>query len=72
MTYQALFERAADGTFWGTVPELDGAFGSGDSLEEARVSLEEAARLWVEEARLDGSPVPPPSTVAVLSITVAT
>ena len=71
MTYQALFERASDGTIWGRVPELDGAFGSGDSLEEARASLEEAARLWIEEARRDGAPVPPPSTLAVLSITVA-
>ena len=68
MTYQAIFERADDGTIWAYVPELPGALGSGDSIEEARESIAEAARLWLEEERADGEPVPKPTIIGTLSM----
>jgi predicted RNase H-like HicB family nuclease len=48
MNYQAIYERAEDGTIWGRTPEFPGAFGAGDTLEEARASLREGIRLWIE------------------------
>lgn len=71
VTYQAIFERADDGTIWGRIPELEGAFGSGETIDAARASLEAAARLWIEEAHRDGTPIPAPSTVAIAAITVS-
>ena len=68
MTYQAIFERADDGTIWAYVPELPGAAGSGDTVEEARESIAEAARLWLEEARADGESVPKPTIIGALTI----
>jgi predicted RNase H-like HicB family nuclease len=62
MTYQAVYERAADGTYWGYVPELPGAFGAGDTLEKAKTSLRDGIRLWLESARDGGIDIPLPSS----------
>jgi predicted RNase H-like HicB family nuclease len=48
MTYHGIYERAEDGTIWGRTPEFSGAFGAGDTLDEARASLREGIRLWIE------------------------
>ena len=48
MTYHGIYERGVDGTIWGRTPEFSGAFGAGDTLEEARASLREGIRLWIE------------------------
>jgi predicted RNase H-like HicB family nuclease len=48
MTYHGIYERAEGGTIWGRTPEFSGAFGAGDTLEEARASLREGIRLWLE------------------------
>jgi predicted RNase H-like HicB family nuclease len=37
--------RQEDGSFWATVEEYPGVLGTGDDLEELRVSLEEGIRL---------------------------
>ncbi|MBV8688866.1 MAG: type II toxin-antitoxin system HicB family antitoxin [Candidatus Eremiobacteraeota bacterium] len=71
MTYQAIFERADDGTIWGYVPELTGAAGSGDSVEEALASITEAVALWLKEARADGETIPKPTTIGTRAIEVA-
>ena len=68
MIYQAVFGKATDGSIWGYVPELPGATGSGDTLEAARVSLVEGVRLWIEDARTSGDPIPEPSTIAMIPI----
>ena len=70
MTYQAIFERADDGTIWGYVPELPCVTGSGNSLEEARASTAEAARLWLEEARAEGETIPDATTIGAFTIEV--
>lgn len=69
-TYQAIYERSSDGTFWGCVPDLPGTAGAGETLDEAKASLREAVRLWVETARERGIPIPPPTTVATDTIDV--
>jgi predicted RNase H-like HicB family nuclease len=48
MTYHGVYDRAEDGTIWGRTPEFPGAFGAGDTLREARESLREGIRLWIE------------------------
>jgi len=48
MAYHGIYERASDGSVWGRTPEFDGAFGAGDTLEEARASLRKGIREWIE------------------------
>jgi predicted RNase H-like HicB family nuclease len=70
VTYQGVFELAADGTIWGYVPELPGATGSGDSMETATESLREAIAIWIADAILDGEELPRPTTIAAAPIVV--
>jgi predicted RNase H-like HicB family nuclease len=71
VTYQAIFERAGDGTIWGHCPDVPGAAGAGDSLDEARESLRAGVKLWLEQAKEDGAELPPASnTVAIEQITI--
>lgn len=39
--------RLEDGSFWATIDELPGVFGTGDTLEELRESLEEGISLYL-------------------------
>jgi len=71
LTYQAIFERAEDGTMWGYSPEIPGAAGAGETLSDARESLKAGIELWIQEARETGKAIPSPSaTIAIESITV--
>ncbi|MHB8141475.1 MAG: type II toxin-antitoxin system HicB family antitoxin [Vulcanimicrobiaceae bacterium] len=70
MRYQAIYERANDGTIWGYVPDLPGATGAGDSLDDAKASLLEGVRLWIEVTKERGEAIPKPSTIATDTIEV--
>ena len=70
MTYQAIYERAQDGTIWGYTPDLPGAFGAGDTLDEAKSSLREGLRLWIEVAREKGMELPSSSAIASSAIAI--
>ena len=50
--FTAIIEAAAEGGFWAVCPEVPGANGQGESVEEARASLRDAIRLILED-RLD-------------------
>ena len=41
----AIIEEAAEGGYWAVCPEVPGANGQGESVEEAKHSLSEAIRL---------------------------
>lgn len=71
MTYQAVFERATDGTIWAYVPELPGVAGAGDTVDAARESVAEGLRIWLEDARADGEQIPEPATIGVFAIDAA-
>ena len=71
MKYQAIYERAEDGSIWGYCPDLPGTSGAGDTLEQAKASLTEGVRLWVETMREKGETIPPPATIATDLIEVA-
>lgn len=57
-----------EGSYWAEVLELPGCFASGDSFDELLESLHEAISLYLE----DVGPVPPPSSIEVAEMTVAT
>ena len=54
MICHAVFDRAEDGSIWGYTPDVPGAYGAGDTLDEAKASLREGIRLWFEVARERG------------------
>ncbi len=70
MTYQAIYDRAEDGSIWGYAPDVPGAFGAGDTLEEAKASLREGIRLWIELAREKGEEIPASSPIASSAIAI--
>lgn len=49
-----------DAIFVAEVPELPGCMAHGATKAEAVLHVEEAIALWLESAREDGVPVPPP------------
>ena len=71
MTYHAVYDRAEDGSVWGYTPDVPGAYGAGDTLDEAKASLREGIRLWFEVARETGE-LPPPGSYPVEFIEATT
>lgn len=43
--FTAFIEPAPEGGFWATCPEIQGANGQGETVEEAKLSLKEAIKL---------------------------
>jgi predicted RNase H-like HicB family nuclease len=70
MKYLVLFERAADGGIWGFAPELPGATGMGDTMEEAQASVLAGITAWIEDARQRGEAIPEPTVFATEMIDV--
>ena len=70
MEYLVVFEKAADGTIWARVPDLEGCYSSGDTIEHARENVKEAISLYLEDIREEGKPLPPPSHLKAELITV--
>lgn len=62
MRYPVIIEDGSKDTAYGViVPDLPGCFSAGDTLEEALLNAEEAARLWIDAALDSGSTIPRPS-----------
>ena len=70
MTYQAVFERADDGSVFAYVPDLPGCTSWGATVDEARENVRSAITLWISVAKERGTPLPPPSTIATAAIEV--
>ena len=51
--FTAIIEPAQEGGFWAVCPEVPGANGQGESVEEAKASLTEAIRLIFEDRLAD-------------------
>ena len=66
MNYLVIFEKATDGTVWAEVPDLQGCFSSGDTIEEAKKNVAEAIALHLEGLKEEGKIIPPPSARAEL------
>jgi predicted RNase H-like HicB family nuclease len=63
MKYTVIFERAPDN--WAAyVPDLPGCVSTASTLADARRLIAEAIEFHIEGLRMDGEPVPEPTTVA--------
>jgi predicted RNase H-like HicB family nuclease len=47
--FTAIIEEAPEGGYWAICPEVPGANGQGDTIEDAKVSLREAIQLVLED-----------------------
>lgn len=51
--FTAIIEPAPEGGYWAICPEIPGANGQGETIEEAKNSLKEAIELILEDRRED-------------------
>ena len=51
--FTAIIEAAPEGGFWAICPEVPGANGQGETIEEAKVSLRQAIELILEDRKTD-------------------
>jgi predicted RNase H-like HicB family nuclease len=51
--FTALIEPAPEGGFWAICPEIHGANGQGETIEEAKLSLREAIKLILDDQLQD-------------------
>ena len=51
--FTAIIEAAPEGGFWAICPEVPGANGQGETIEEAKTSLRQAIELIFEDRRAD-------------------
>lgn len=51
--FTAIIEEAPEGGYWAICPEIPGANGQGETIEEAKNSLKEAIKLILEDRRED-------------------
>jgi len=51
--FTAIIEAAPEGGFWAICPEVPGANGQGDTIEETKNSLRQAIELILEDRKAD-------------------
>ena len=51
--FTAIIEETPEGGYWAICPEIPGANGQGETIEEAKNSLKEAIELILEDRRED-------------------
>lgn len=51
--FTAIIEPAPEGGYWAICPEVPGANGQGETIEEAKNNLKEAIELILEDRRQD-------------------
>jgi len=51
--FTAIIEEAPEGGYWAMCPEIPGANGQGETVEEAKNSLKKAIELILEDRRED-------------------
>ena len=51
--FTAIIEPAPEGGFWAICPEVPGANGQGETIEEAKNSLRQAIELILEDRKAD-------------------
>jgi len=68
--YTAIFEKAEDGSWDGSFPDLPVILVNGSTLEEVREDARTGLEFWLEDMREQGLPIPEP-TVHVQAFEVA-
>jgi predicted RNase H-like HicB family nuclease len=51
--FTAIIEAAPEGGFWAICPEVPGANGQGETIEETKISLRQAIELILEDRKAD-------------------
>jgi len=51
--FTAIIEPAPEGGYWAICPEIPGANGQGETIEEAKTSLRQAIELIIEDRKAD-------------------
>jgi predicted RNase H-like HicB family nuclease len=51
--FTAIIEPAPEGGFWAICPEVQGANGQGETIEEAKNNLRDAIKLILEDRKAD-------------------
>jgi len=51
--FTAIIESAPEGGFWAICPEVPGANGQGETIEETKTSLRQAIELILEDRKAD-------------------
>jgi predicted RNase H-like HicB family nuclease len=55
-----IFYSDEDGGYIADIPDLDACSAFGSTPEEALAQVEQAKQAWLEAARAEGKPIPPP------------
>ena len=66
-TLKAVFVPEQEGGYSAAVPALPGCFSEGETLEETRANIREAAALWLEPSEGHAAPAPPEDDAAALA-----
>ena len=51
--FTAIIDKAPEGGYWAICPEIPGANGQGETIEEAKANLKEAIELILQDRRED-------------------
>jgi predicted RNase H-like HicB family nuclease len=62
--YLVIFERGNDGGWGAYAPDLPGLGVGAETREEAEQLIRDGIRIYIEELRADGLPIPEPTTTA--------
>ena len=69
-TYPIAVEREGR-KYWAYSEDFPGVYGLGDSFEEAKVSILESMRLYIEDCRATHRPIPRARTVYMETVSLA-
>jgi len=69
-TYPITIEKE-DGQYYAYSEDLPGAYGIGDTIDDTKASMLEGIRLYIEECKKDGKPIPTARTVYTETVSVA-
>ncbi len=63
MKYAIVIEHAPGSNYSAYVPDLPGCIATGESVEEIKRLMKEGIEFHLEGMRLDGEPIPEPTTL---------
>ena len=69
-TYPITIEKE-EGQYYAYSEDLPGVYSIGDSIDTAKLSMLEGIRLYIEECKKDGRPIPAGRTVYTETVSVA-
>jgi predicted RNase H-like HicB family nuclease len=62
--YLVIYERGKDGGWGAYAPDLPGLGVAAETQEEVEILIRDGIKIYIEELREDGLPIPEPTTMA--------